>query len=199
MMAFAGTLPDERRWILGSRLIYLQKKKGPAPRPVRTGEVWRRMLAKNLVFSTQKKLQQICLQARQLGVTIPGEADALIHFRKTFEEAVELEGERPVVILDLDLRNAFPSFEWDSIREAMAELLSDALHWTEWCHADAVPVYLPDRGVFMADRGAEQVDPLGSAYCALVLARTNRRAYEKLRLYCVEYEINNQNFWIHDI
>jgi hypothetical protein len=91
-MAFARTLPEECRWILGSRLIYLQKKKGLGPRPVRIVEVWRRMLAKKLVFSTEKKLQQVCLQARQFGVAIPGGADALIHFRKTCEEAAKMEG-----------------------------------------------------------------------------------------------------------
>ena len=92
-----------------------------------------------------------------------------------FEEAAKFEGERPVVVLNFNLQNAFPSFEWNSIREAVAEVLPGALHWTEWCHADAVPVYLPDGEVFMADRGAEQGDPLGSAYCALVLAMAVRR------------------------
>ena len=44
--AMAGRLDDNSRWMLDSRLVFLKKKAGPAPRPVRVGEVWRRIVAK---------------------------------------------------------------------------------------------------------------------------------------------------------
>ena len=45
---------------------------------------------------------------RQFGVAVPGGCDALIHFRRCLERSVA-ESEEALVILDLDLRNAFPS------------------------------------------------------------------------------------------
>ena len=51
--AHKGNLPENCRWILDSRLVFLKKKKGPAPRPVRVGEVWRRIIAKKIVFDAK--------------------------------------------------------------------------------------------------------------------------------------------------
>ena len=41
-----GTLPDAARWILDSRLVYLQKKNSLVPRPIRIGELLRRVIGK---------------------------------------------------------------------------------------------------------------------------------------------------------
>ena len=48
--ASGGHLPEEARFILDSRLVYLRKKHGKVPRPIRVGELWRRVIAKRLVF-----------------------------------------------------------------------------------------------------------------------------------------------------
>ena len=44
-VATAGKLCEAARWILDSRLVFLAKKSGAAPRPIRIGEVWRRVIA----------------------------------------------------------------------------------------------------------------------------------------------------------
>eukprot|EP00969_Alexandrium_andersonii_P201021 8881152-Alexandrium_andersonii.AAC.1 len=41
--------------------------------------------------------------------------------------------------------------------------------WTQWCHQRAASVHLPGGRVHHVDRGSEQGDPLGGAYCAFVL------------------------------
>ena len=43
--------------------------------------------------------------------------------------------------------------------------------WTRWCHAAPAQVQLPNGAWVECDRGAEQGDPLGPAYCGLTLIR----------------------------
>ena len=74
-------------------------------------------------------MQSFCIQLRQFGVAIPGGADVLVHFRSNLEAALLLDDSPAIAVLDLDLRNAFPSFEWDSIREAVGEYLPALLPW----------------------------------------------------------------------
>ena len=44
-----GRLSVGTRFILDSRLVYLRKKRGEVPRPIRVGELWRRVVAKRLL------------------------------------------------------------------------------------------------------------------------------------------------------
>ena len=163
-----GELSESARWILASRLVFIKKKKGPAPRPIRVGELWRRVIAKGITSDHKSRIQSFMLKLRQMGVAIPGGAEALIHLRAVAEEV--MSSADAVAILDLDFKNAFPSFEWCSIRESVANHFPSILPWCAWCHAQPSVVYLPSGGVAFVDRGAEQGDPLGSLYCALVLA-----------------------------
>ena len=78
-------LPDAARWILDSRLVYLRKKSGNAPRPIRVGELWRRVIAKRVLDEHRAKIQHLCLSARQFGVSVPGGVDGLVHFRLLLE------------------------------------------------------------------------------------------------------------------
>ena len=80
-----GHLPEEARFILDSRLVYLRKKHGKVPRPIRVGELWRRVIAKRLVFDNQTDVASVCKQARQFGVGLPGGADVLVHMRLVLE------------------------------------------------------------------------------------------------------------------
>ena len=109
------------------------------------------------------------MKARQFGVGIPGGCEGLIHFRTAFEECMKRDGGSALAVLDLDLRNAFPSFEWEQIRSAVGEHTPDIADWTRWCHAEENFVILPCGRVIWSNRGAEQGDPLGSLHCGLVL------------------------------
>ena len=72
--ASEGHLPAEARFILDSRLVYLRKKHGKVPRPIRVGEFWRRVIAKRLVYDNQTDVASVCKKARQYGVGLPGGA-----------------------------------------------------------------------------------------------------------------------------
>ena len=93
----------------------------------------------------------------------------LIHFRSIARKLAVSCSQQVLAELDIDFQNAYPSLEWHSIREAVHEYLSELLPWTQWCHEEPAPVVLPSGEVRFIDRGAEQGDPLGNLYCALVL------------------------------
>ena len=111
--ATSGRLCAEARWILESRLVFLRKKRGAAPRPIRVGELWRRVVAKKLIHAHRETIQERCLAARQFGVGVPAGTNALVHWRIVLEKLLEegcgrFDGD-PLAVIDVDLQNAFPS------------------------------------------------------------------------------------------
>ena len=86
-----------------------------------------------------------------------------------------------LVILDLDIKNAFPSFEWDSIRAGVEKHAPSVSNWTRWCHAEDNFVILPCGKTVRSNRGAEQGDPLGSLYCGVALIETVEQTRVRMR------------------
>ena len=68
----AGTLPESAAWLRDSRLVYLRKPGTDTPRPIRVGELWRRVVAKGLASASREHLQRLFLAHRQCGdVSVP--------------------------------------------------------------------------------------------------------------------------------
>ena len=166
--ARSGALPPAAAWLCDSRLVFLRKPGSETPRPIRIGEVWRRVAAKRLADDVRGDAQKLLAGHRQCGVALPGGAEALIHLRRSLEHAAASSDEC-IALLDLDLRNAFPSLEWPAIRAAVKKWMPELGPWTQWIHGAAGRVQLPCGTWIVADRGAEQGDPLGPLYCALTL------------------------------
>ncbi len=175
--ALAGELPDSWQWILRTRLVFIKKKTGTKPRPVRVGEVLRRIIAKHCLHHLQERIRQSMLKKRQYGVSLPGGAEVLIHAREALEGAVRSSPSAGVwALIDVDLVNCFPSLEWATIEAAIAHEFPDCFAWTRWCHKVAADIFLPSGAKHQTKRGAEQGDPLASLQCGLVLARCVREA-----------------------
>lgn len=129
-VASRGGLPDDAAFILDSRLVFLRKKHGPKPRPIRVGELWRRVVAKRMMHDHQSDISSMCKTARQFGVGFPGGVDVLVHFRIVLEKIARAGSlEEVMAILDIDFKNMFPSIEWIAIRDAIAELLPQLSKW----------------------------------------------------------------------
>ena len=108
-------------------------------------------------------------------------ADILTHFRATFEASLRSDENCPaLLVLDLDLKNAFPSLEWDAIRDAVHQFLPKFDKWVAWCHQKGSLMF-PNGKTTEVDRGAEEGDPLGPLFCGLVLAGVRRRVSERMR------------------
>ena len=171
VLAAAGALPACWRWMLGSRLVFIDKKHGRKPRPIRVGEVWRRTVAKHMLHQHNAEVRQRMIAAQQYGVAIPGGAESLIHARRLLEDCLRLDPATGVwAVIDVDFVNAFPRFEWGAVDAAMAAQLPELAAWTRWCHDDVADIDLPSGDVHRARRGAEQGDPHGSLQCGVVLA-----------------------------
>ena len=176
--AAEGAPPATWKWMLESRLVFIAKKKGPAPRPVRVGEVWRRVVAKHSLHQHGHRVRQRMLDAHQYGVAIPGGADVLVHTRTVLERCLQDDPSTGVwAVIDLDFENAFPSLEWPAIDKGMDSLMPELAPWTQWCHEGPSDISLPSGSVHRAGRGAEQGDPHGSLQCGVVLADVARTAW----------------------
>ena len=110
-MAASGTLPPEGwSWIMDSRLVYIAKKSGTVPRPIRVGEIWRRLISKHLLHRHEAKVRHVMVEACQYGVSMRGGAEALVHTRETIENAFRSGPSCGVwATVDVDFQNAFPS------------------------------------------------------------------------------------------
>ena len=181
VLAATGSLPPCWRWMLASRLVFIAKKRGNTPRPIRVGEVWRRVVAKHALHKHSAKVRQQMLAAHQYGVSIPGGAETLVHARRLLEDVLRYDAATGVwAVVDIDFVNAFPSLEWDAIDAATAELLPEIAAWTKWCHEAPADIDLPSGACHRADRGAEQGDPLRSMQCGVVIACLVRSAIAEM-------------------
>ena len=178
-LAAAGRLPDAWRWMLDSRLVYIKKKGSATPRPIRVGELWRRVISKWLLHRHVPTVREAMLKNHQYGASVPGGREAVVHARRTFREVVQACPELGVwAEVDIDFINAFPSLLWGYIGDAVAEFAPGLAAWTEWCHSEPTRVTLPCGSEHSTDRGSEQGDPHSSAQCGAALAVVRRRAAE---------------------
>jgi hypothetical protein len=171
--AIRGALPPAAWWITSSSLTFTRKKgAGPndAPRPLRVGEVLRRCVAKRVAAAEKVAMRRLFVKRRQFGVACPGGAEILIHHRmQTIATAVSASGD-DCTTWDADISNCFGSLLWTAVDESVKNHIPGALPWTRWCHSGRVRVVLPGGASYLTERGAEQGDPLGSAYAAAVIA-----------------------------
>ena len=76
------------------------------PRPIRIGELLRRIIGKRLKTDIQSIVTKTFLEGRQFGAGVPGGADILIAFRMLIEEESR-ESNLRLAIIDVDLENFF--------------------------------------------------------------------------------------------
>ncbi len=178
--AIRGALPLAAWWITGSSLTFTRKKgAGPndAPRPLRVGEVLRRCVAKRVAAAEKLAMRRLFVRRRQFGVACPGGAEVLIHHRmQTITTAKAAAGD-DCATWDADISNCFGSLLWTAVDESVRKHIPGALPWTRWCHSNPVRVVLPGGASYTTERGAEQGDPLGSAYAAAVIADVCERTH----------------------
>jgi hypothetical protein len=156
-----GTFPSAARWILGSGVTFLEKPGKDAPRPIRAGEWLRKVIGKSLLLKHKDAIIKLMFELHQYGVNMQGGTEILFHARDTIEELARTGQLPPIAIIDVDLVNCFGSLEWDSILDAYAKLLPEALPWERWCTAQECDAVLPSGERTKINRGAGQGEPDG--------------------------------------
>ena len=171
----AGELHESARWITRTRTIFLPKKNSDVPRTVKIGETLRMIGAKQKLNDSAPSLRPTLGRMRQWGISFPGSAESLIHWRSTVEEAAHAGVIDPVVVADLDMKNFFNTVEWEEIRASMRQHFPEALPIVEWEQQRQGTTILPDGSEFHFDRGAEQGEPLGAVKAVLPLGDSRCR------------------------
>ena len=174
-----GSLHPTAPWTLDSQLVYLRKKKGPAPRPVRIGEMLRRLVAKRNCARHGPAIRKGLLLQRQVGVCVPGACESLAHVQRVAERLLRSGAHGQWVAIDFGLVNCFCHFEWPAVRRDAAAAVPGLQRWLQWCTSEPVRVRLPSGEWRSLDRGAEQGDPEGSFKSSAVLAEVCRRTSER--------------------
>ena len=178
--ALAGALPSSMRWIARSRLVYLKKKDGDKPRPIRIGEVIKRIASKRAVRADRQTIETKMREMRQWGVGTPGGCEALVHFRNLVEHAATSGSIEPLVCLDTELENCFCTLEWENMRADLEQHLPSILPWVAWQQQETAAVVLPCGEEVRVDRGAEQGEPLGSAETAVMIGCASLEAHQEM-------------------
>ena len=99
------------------------------------------------------------LGPHQLGVGVPGGLEAIVH---AVDKIVE-EGDKDLLILQVDLINAFNLCDRDSTFRVVEEVFPDILKWVLTCY-DTNAVLIFGNTIIMSECGFNQGDPLASAF-----------------------------------
>ena len=117
----------------------------------------------------------------------------LVSFQLVAERALR-ESDQRIAVIDVDLRNAFPSLEWASIRKAVEHQFGSLKPWVNWSHQTPSRVHLPAGDVVEVDRGVEQGDPLGG----ILAAATIHAVMEDVRQELSELDVQFFDVWYLD-
>jgi hypothetical protein len=180
MTTFANLLADGRAptelapWIAGANGHAFRKKTklgaDPArtldPRPVCTGEAWRRLVGKALL-GTESDTINAFLLPWQLAVGTPGGAEALAHAVRGWREAHADDDDR--VFLDFDETNAYNTVDRASFLARMQIVFPGLSRWLRWIYPLGAPTWVVWAGKLIESRaGGHQGCPLMSLCHAAV-------------------------------
>ena len=122
-----GYLPSKyKEHLIGGRLVALSKFPKPGVRPVCVTDVWRRIAAKGLLFACHKELKHFFQNCHPrtfqfAGASKNGASD-MYHLLNTIFQDIKTSRDcnDPLVILTLDIKNAFNTLSRQAIFDFMA-------------------------------------------------------------------------------
>ena len=115
------TPPEVRECLFGATLLAIGKKDGGV-RPIAVGFVWRRLAAKVACRHISERCANL-FSPRQLGVGIPGGAEAAVHATRIYLENLQPGN----ILLKIDFQNAFNTVRRDVILEEIQEVFPELL------------------------------------------------------------------------
>ena len=146
------------------------------PRPTQQGEFLRKWTAKRLMAANHADIARVMAAMRQIGVGLPGGAEAPAIFHKLLYRAWTA-GRLPQTLarVKVDLTNCFGNLEWWAVRNAAQEELPRHHAVAGTKHSN--PSYVEQASVppHRKDRGAEQGDVDGPLECGITVAQALKR------------------------
>jgi hypothetical protein len=161
-----GDIPDNiLPFLYGASLIAFSKPSGGI-RPIAIGNTLRRLTAK-AAANALKEASRSKLFPHQLGVAVPGGAEAIVHSARSFCLS-NMSSADPVLFLKIDFENAFNSVRRDSLLRTIQTELSDFYPFLYQCYSK--PTYLFFNGYpLLSSEGVQQGDPLGPLCFSLAI------------------------------
>ncbi len=158
-----GICPQEIRPLLFGGTLFALKKKTGGLRPIAIGYLWRRLASKGANAHAIPKVTPY-LSPKQLGVAVPGGAEAAVHASRRFLSSMEPD----CVFVKLDISNAFNSLHRDRMLSSINTLLPEL---APYCHlAYEKPSQLKFGSyTILSSMGPQQGDPLGPLLFCLPL------------------------------
>ena len=161
-----GKVPNQIVPVLyGATLIAFSKPNGGV-RPIAIGNTLRRLTAKAAAFSLKAELQPK-LYPYQLGVSIPGGAEAIVHSGRSFCNSKILSSD-PVAFLKIDFENAFNSIRRDAFLRTIKKELGCLYPFLFQCYSE-INFLIFNNHILDSAEGIQQGDPLGPLCFSLCL------------------------------
>jgi len=158
-----GGLPEEvNEVIYGANLLALSKKDGGI-RPIAVGYTWRRLAAKCANSYAVTRLSHL-LAPIQLGVGIPGGAEAAVHATRRWVTTMPKDS----ILVKLDFTNAFNTLRRDSLLEAVARDIPELYRFAHAAYSNR-PLLRYGSNIIRSEEGTQQGDPLGPLEFCLVV------------------------------
>ena len=166
----------------GASLIIFSKPNGGV-RPIAIGNTLRRLTAKAAAYSIQAEIKSK-LFPYQLGVAIPGGAEAIVHSVRSFCNSKLISSE-PVAVLKIDFENAFNTIRRDAFLTNIKNDLPEIYPFLYQCYNN--PSFLIFNGlVIKSDEGIQQGDPLGPICFSLCIQRLISRLSSALNVWYLD-------------
>jgi hypothetical protein len=167
-------------FLAGANLCALEKK-GGGIRPLACGNALRRLVSKSICSVTQEKIRKV-LQPHQVGVSVPGGAEIIIHEAfKIRETLLSSEEYSDHGYLKIDFENAFNRVSRQAIYEALVEDFPELVPYFNWCYSNPSSLYFGDFKV-SSEAGIQQGDPIGPFLFSLVLKKLILQIQDKFPL-----------------
>jgi hypothetical protein len=148
--------------LFGAKLTALMKKSGGI-RPIAVGYYWRRLVAKCANFYASSKLATYFAPI-QLGVGVPGGAEAAVHACRRYIEAMPDN----YVVVKLDFSNAFNCIHRDAMLEAIYQQVPEIYAYCHLAYSETTMLKYNNRSI-SSDEGIQQGDPLGPTLFCLTI------------------------------
>ncbi|PGH38748.1 MAG: hypothetical protein CRN43_13210, partial [Candidatus Nephrothrix sp. EaCA] len=161
--------------IYGANLLALSKKDGGI-RPIAVGYTWRRLAAKCANSYAVSRLSQL-LAPIQLGVGIPGGAEAAVHATRRWVTTMPEDS----VLVKLDFTNAFNTLRRDSLLDAVAREIPELYRFAHAAYSNR-PLLRYGSKIIRSEEGTQQGDPLGPLEFCLALQPVLVKLQSNLRI-----------------
>ena len=163
----AGDIPSEMADLVASAPLIALNKSDGGVRPIAIGETFRRLASKCCCAVVAADARSL-LAPRQVGVGVPGGAEATVHAVRSCVEEMQNRGDK--LMLKVDFKNAFNSVNRQAFLDEVRLHFPQIYNWVSFCYGQPARLFFGASEI-LSESGVQQGDPLGPLLFSLALQR----------------------------